>query len=388
MTISFCTPGAIDLQAAFTFGISAKENENPIGYFGTGLKYAIATLLRTGHKISLITGGDRHEFTRESYEHRGKSFELVCLDGKSLNFTTELGKNWEIWMAFRELHSNTLDEKGTTTDKPPHLCNNHHDATIIEVEGPGIETAFAERTKVFCSGVIVAENDKVKIRHGQSAFLYYRGVRAMTLQKPSMFTYDIQTKQTLTEDRTFAYSWSAEADLKMAIASIDDPDFLRTILSSAPKESFEFGINFEGAEPSHAFLEVAEESFRSEFLNPSARRLMKKHRTGHEEPEIELDVIQKKQLERAINFLTRIGFEVTRYPVKVCELHGPLAQAKNGTIYLTPQLFRMGTKYLALGVFEEFLHLSEGCLDETRKMQTILFETVLSMGEKILGEPL
>jgi hypothetical protein len=40
----FCTPGLIDLEAVFTFGVHAKETENPIGYFGTGLKYAIVTL--------------------------------------------------------------------------------------------------------------------------------------------------------------------------------------------------------------------------------------------------------------------------------------------------------------------------------------------------------
>ena len=47
MTVSFITPGQIDLENVFTFGISAKESDNPIGFFGTGLKFAIATLLRT-----------------------------------------------------------------------------------------------------------------------------------------------------------------------------------------------------------------------------------------------------------------------------------------------------------------------------------------------------
>jgi len=47
--IVFGNDGGLDLQAAMTFGVSAKETNNPFGQFGTGLKYAVAILLRTGH---------------------------------------------------------------------------------------------------------------------------------------------------------------------------------------------------------------------------------------------------------------------------------------------------------------------------------------------------
>jgi hypothetical protein len=47
--VVFENPGEIDAAAIRTFGVSVKEGENPIGFFGTGLKYAIAILLRTGH---------------------------------------------------------------------------------------------------------------------------------------------------------------------------------------------------------------------------------------------------------------------------------------------------------------------------------------------------
>lgn len=54
--ILFQNPGEIDLLSIASFGVSVKEGENPIGFFGTGLKYAIAVLLRTGHRITVMTG--------------------------------------------------------------------------------------------------------------------------------------------------------------------------------------------------------------------------------------------------------------------------------------------------------------------------------------------
>jgi len=42
--IIFHNQGELDIRAVTTFGLSVKKNDNPIGYFGTGLKYAIAAL--------------------------------------------------------------------------------------------------------------------------------------------------------------------------------------------------------------------------------------------------------------------------------------------------------------------------------------------------------
>ena len=117
--------GLIDLRAFTTFGINAKPNTNsPIGYFGPGLKYAIAVLVREGLKVTVWIGTEPHEFYCEPSNFRGKDFSLIRMRRQrgvtrkwmatDLPFTTELGKNWKLWMALRELHSNTLDENGLT----------------------------------------------------------------------------------------------------------------------------------------------------------------------------------------------------------------------------------------------------------------------------------
>ena len=115
--IVFENPGEIDVASISTFGVSVKESDNPIGFFGTGLKYAIAILLRNNHKVTIHSGVDTHAFDTENVTVRGRSFDFVRLttnegQPERIGFTTEVGKTWEIWMAYRELFCNARDENG------------------------------------------------------------------------------------------------------------------------------------------------------------------------------------------------------------------------------------------------------------------------------------
>src|ERR1035437_3063720 len=108
--IIFENSGEIEPLAITTFGSSVKESKNPIGYFGTGLKFALAVLLRENHKILLQCGDRQVEIGVRSQTIRGKEFQLVFIGENPAGFTTELGKNWKTWMAYRELHCNAKDE--------------------------------------------------------------------------------------------------------------------------------------------------------------------------------------------------------------------------------------------------------------------------------------
>ena len=383
MTVSFITPGKLDLENVFTFGMSAKETEDAIGFFGTGLKFAIATLLRTGHKITLSIDGEQHEFRTEDTSFRGKDFKKVLLDDKPLNFTTELGKTWEVWMAFRELHSNTLDEKGSTVGYCRGCCAGE---SVISVQGDGIDQAYSDISLIFCDSPIICANEKLEIRSGKSPFLFYKGVRVLKLSPSSLFTYNILERQELTEDRTLKYEYLTKNEVGKQVARMNDSSVLQRILT-APKGTHENDMDFDGATPNETFIAVVKDCYRDEFLNESARKLAKTLNL-FAEPELSLDEIQNQQMQKAVNFLKNIGFDVTEYPIKFMKLHGLMGQAKSGTIFIDPVAFRMGTKQLAGTLFEEWFHLSEGCHDETRKMQNFLIDTIMSMGEKIIGSPL
>ena len=97
--IVFENPSEIDIRSISTFGVSVKEGDNPIGFFGTGLKYAIAVLLRTNHGITIQSGETVVEFGTRRESVRGQDFDFITMsiNGAAplpMGFTTELGKTW------------------------------------------------------------------------------------------------------------------------------------------------------------------------------------------------------------------------------------------------------------------------------------------------------
>ena len=68
--IVFQNPGLIDMAAVTTMGVSVK-NDGAIGYFGTGLKFAIATILRNKCALTIHRGLEAFAFTSEEITIRG-----------------------------------------------------------------------------------------------------------------------------------------------------------------------------------------------------------------------------------------------------------------------------------------------------------------------------
>src|SRR6185312_10809566 len=149
--IIFQNLGEIDIAAVSTFGVSVKEGDNPIGFFGTGLKYAIAVLLRTGHTVAIHSGLTCVDFGLRKAEVRGQEFEFVtmAIDGGKpvdIGFTTQLGKQWEMWMAYREIACNCKDEGGIaqfSNAAPVPTAG----TTQIVVQGQDFEAVHADRHK-------------------------------------------------------------------------------------------------------------------------------------------------------------------------------------------------------------------------------------------------
>jgi hypothetical protein len=248
--IVFENSGEIDLTAVTTFGVSVKEGANPIGFFGTGLKYAIAVLLRTNCKISVWSGEDEYIFGIERVEVRNRPFDFVTMrtgDAVStrLGFTTELGKTWEPWMAYRELYCNTRDEGGevyachaasSASDPRPGL-------TQIRVEGDAIEAVHAAAAQYFLEGEPDAVCGNVQIFRRPSPVLFYRGIRVLKLPRPSLFTYNLLDRVELTEDRTMSHPFMAAYYLARAMTECEHPEVLEEALT-ADSGSFEAQFDY------------------------------------------------------------------------------------------------------------------------------------------------
>lgn len=273
MTIIHLTEGEMDIKSFTTFGLHAKpKTDSPIGYFGTGLKMAIAVLVRNRYTVVLWIGTKCYEFYVKDIEFRDKGFGQVMMrrkDGlfgkwryQELPFTTELAKNWKVWQAFRELESNTRDENGSTyhDTTPPDQITNSEGYTKIIVDGREYEDAWHNIHDIFIPGGLLRKegDDTIQVFERSSKHIYYRGLRIVDLEVPSLYTYNILSPIDLTEDRTAKSMYSVNHLIASYIATSKDPKFVSQVVT-ADKDKFHEGrLDFEYLyqSPSNVFKEV------------------------------------------------------------------------------------------------------------------------------------
>ncbi len=395
-SIVFRNAGIIDPLSITAFGVSSKENPQAIGFFGTGLKYAIAILLREGCDLAIHSGGKSYYFAKERVQIRTDEFIFVTMNGERLGFTTELGKTWDLWAAFRELYCNCLDERGTVgefdqTEPLKAICD--LDDTVIEVRGSKFLDVWANRSSIILNRPSIHEHEGVKVCVGRTDLVFYRGVRAGKLDKQALFTYNIQRKLDLSEDRTIKWSWDVNDVLVRGWMESKDSKLIEMVLT-APEGTWEHDLSFRGVAPSDEFLEVVKHLYYNfnSSLNKSAWQacqpwLLSKLK---DLPPLQLDRVEQMRLDKALAFCTRTGFSPDGLKIHVTDFLGTeiLGRADGNTIYLSRRVFMMGTKMLAGTIIEEVIHLRHHCHDMTREMQNILIDSICSLGEQLVGEPL
>lgn len=390
--LSFQNVGVIDSRAYTLFGASAKVGATPIGFFGTGLKYAIAIFLRNGCAVTLWRGLERIDFTCAPVKMRDSEFSVVFANGSELSYTTELGKTWKPWQAMRELWCNAIDEGGSATDE---VLEPKDGFTTIHVTGNAAREAWSERDSVFLrSSKPSWEIGGVEIHDRPSKSIYYRGIRMMDLSKPSIFTHNITGHQMeLTEDRTLKHEFYARWHIGRAIVMTDD-ERLATRFISADDDSYEGNLDVADDATSETFDRVLREQVKFRInQNASLRKMLqKRHGTVGILAACELRQVEEKMLAKAYAFCKHMDLHTDRFPVIVTEgleenVLG-LAKRDTNTIYLNRRVFMMGTKQVAGTLFEELLHLQHGVDDCERPMQNRLIDTIVSMYEDMRGEPL
>lgn len=232
--IIFHNPGVIDLEAIRLMGASVKK-PGSFGRFGTGLKYAIASVLRGGGSLELYIDRQRYTFETRTAKVKEEDFEEVLLVEQAeegpltpieLGFTTQLGKDWKPWMVLRELGCNARDEGGDLTLWEDENWGPSGEGTEFTLVWPELEDEWeSSLDELFLPTGLepLEELEGVRIYPGPGKHVYHRGVRIMELPKESAFRYDIVEKVDLTEDRTARYSFIVEEHVRRAVLSSEDP---------------------------------------------------------------------------------------------------------------------------------------------------------------------
>lgn len=193
MNLKFVTPTTISLIDITSMGDSGKRgDESKIGMFDSGLKYALALLLRADVKVTIKTKEKEYVIGSSTLTSDGKSKEVISVwDGEVTHmtgFAKALGFNWELWQAYRELFSNMVDEGGYELVGDVHPEDY---GTVVDLEFTDLSPFYevflnrlnytlvgrhpiytgarfdvyenkGEHLKVFKQGILVYENSELK----------------------------------------------------------------------------------------------------------------------------------------------------------------------------------------------------------------------------------
>lgn len=291
-SVVFLTPGLLDIRSCTTFGVNVKPmSTSPLGYFGTGLKYAIAVLVRNGLKVELFVGKEKYTFYKSSSKFREKQFDFIRMKRESwagelmswikprydeLPYTTELGKNWELWEAFRELYTNTIDENGETFVSNTSFEEAKVGHTVFKVSGEAFVAEYYDRDKNFLPDGLRQRTgtERIQVFERPSNHLYYRGMRVHDLKRPSTLTYNFLCDVKLTENRQAANVFELEIEISKYILASENEEQIAKVLQG--EDTWESNINYRYGytSPSRSFASVARTITPS---NPSARAVVSAH---------------------------------------------------------------------------------------------------------------
>ena len=401
MPVIFENDGEADVRGFTIIGLSVKDDtktSTAIGYFGRGFKDAVGILLRNHHKIIVQTGLHTYKFTSRPITFRGEEVELVYMlhdDGteQELGFTTGVAKDWKMWMAYRELYSNCVDEAGRIlhTNEVPVPTKG---ITRIIVFGQEFEQTHYDRKGFILESKPFIESAPCNVHRGQNRTVFYRGIRVADLEHSAAFTYDIQQKVSLTEDRTMKWTWEAKNFIMETIAASENEEFLKDLIALSDKwletnEDFpsyvspnDTLVNVVGTAVERRICRVPENFYK--FY----RRAIS---TKEGEPErAELSPIRQQILDEAIEFCIRHGYQVDKYPINIADSlgAGTYAAVIGEDIWVSLEAFDMGRRCVAHALIEEFIHHHYGHDDFTREFQEHLFGRLITMMEERDGRAL
>lgn len=389
-TVYFSNKGLIDIRAITTFGVSSKENKDPIGYFGTGLKYAIAICLRLGCTVKIFRGLEEFKFSAVRETIRVDEFDIVHMNNTPLGFTTQLGKNWKMWQAFREIYCNTFDEE------EPRVCLQEtlprEGFTVLAVTGDSFMEAFHNRDEVILRSTPLYDLPGLEVHPQSSKNIYYRGICVGELSAPSLRTYNITSTMKLTEDRTLDAMWKADNLIRDKVLNSPSQQFIEDVLF-AREGSYEQDLSMcnSGTPPNKLFLDTVKYSPWASITNKSAMTLYKvynKDKPKDPEP-VRLNEYQQRQLEETKVFCINLGFPLEKYNIVPTEDMGHnqlgMCRFKGNKMFVNIRAFTLGNRVLATTLIEECVHMSKKLEDDSRDMQNYLFELVVEQGEKLLG---
>lgn len=411
MALVIVNKGTLDdeLGEIALMGASTKRGDkNTIGQFGTGNKYAIAYLLRNGFDVKIVTGGNDILITAEPVKVRGVDFDVVCFNGKRTGYTTELGYNWTLWQAIRELYANALDEGLVMFDMVYDIQYDNLDKEqtyFIIQETDELQDFWLNRSNYFLmdeTPIFKTIFGEIYPKKGKLARVFNNGIKVYETDKESLFDYNFYDLQ-LTEDRIVKHRWDVVEHIHKILATCDIPTIIRAVLNGL-KDGFiesEMDSLFDLHDYQDAWgVEIAKQPIFSkefagwlsakeqlktylvpskiynrlinQFGNKAKPSSMQFSDTGLPYVDVDINDVRAKVLADAGDFFVDAGF-VFDYKIRIVDFKkknilGSIDKEKDLILVSVLALDR-GVDMVINTIIEEYIHLKHGVADETRGFQ-------------------
>lgn len=411
--------GEIEIEAFTLIGASSKRNDKTkIGYFGSGLKYSIASMLRNNIDFKIFRGENEINFSVVEKSFRNDVYQAICVNGIETSMTTTMGgSDWDIPFApFREIYSNALDEdENVVLNKVSNIFGENGSTTIYIECTEAVSDFYNNFHEYFCDknpnvlsvttyGTIYPETTSGKLK------LFRKGILCYDNEQKSVFSYNSHYFD-INESRVLKGEYSAKIYVAGILKLTKNKEVIKTLIDTLQGGNAGY---YEHVVPYHTHESFSEEWFEVckdkrfvpaeivMFCKPSqlqGRIVLPKsllqplyrqfdtldvfglsEKTGEAEYIIDndpseiltdkvidaLDVLRKTRYK---NRLTNIDIVYANFIDKQV-----LGQAENGKIILSTKLVDDDVPYIAKIIIEENEHNKSGFSDETRDFQNHLFK--------------
>lgn len=419
--IKITNTGEIEPQALHLVGASTKRNDaSKIGQFGSGNKYALAYLMRNNYDIQIFSGLNQISIDTKPETFRENIFNVIHINGEKTSITTEMGKDWQLWQAIRELYCNAIDEGGYRIDFVQTI-EPSEGVTQFYIENKGevmefmirFDDYFAVNKKV----LFESPAGRILQKTGSSANIYRKGIRCFHTTKTSSFDYDL-TNVDINEDRIAKYFWEVERSVWELIFQCTNKEVIRQILIDCGGDNTLEGnlsdyTTISTIEPSKEFNEVVSslkiapkglsglleteelgntvviptkifQSVRGGLSDDNVASKFKLTSNSHLYVVIENHTpLQKETLRKAMDFLKEVDFDIP-YAIEIARFDNKevLGAAHEKRILVSDICMEKGVTEVVNTIIEEFIHLKYGVKDETRAFQTATITEFISYMQK------
>lgn len=399
-----------------------RDDSSKIGFFGSGLKYALAVFLREGIAIRVFSGETEIIIGTETQSLRGEFFDVITIDGEKTSMTTAMGPQWEPWQAVREIYCNALDEvSGSTKVGDCEPCGVAGETRIfICAENERTKEIVDSWEKYFASSRNpLVEVDGCKIYENEFNSFYRRGIKCVEKDVRGIFEYDCP-KVEINESRVLRNPFMLDLYVGRILGKYADKDILDIWIKNDDKEMIENHIHWgcSSIELGAAWLNY----FRDKILIPKSMAgnykdfiaepnaiilpmtlIVKLEETfgkgnfksvlsGYCVAGVYFDSSPDKKrdflLSESLKFIKDVGLDIG-YECKIVSFESNnvlgTIDTKNSLIILSEKLFNKGKRETVATILEEWAHLESKASDETREFQNYLIGQIITLLENQHG---